>query len=163
MDLVARHRFSARPDEVTAAMMDPAFAPELVAITDVGAVEVVDHGDDGTSRWLSARLTYNGSLDPIAARVLGSSRPSWVQTYRVDSTSTSGRLDIRPDDHGSLLECTARLDFRPVDGGTERSLNGTLNVKVPLIGGRAERALGPAILARIDAEAALLESWLNRA
>jgi hypothetical protein len=162
MDLVARHRFASTAERVTAALVDPAFAPQLVKVLDVGGVEVIDAGGDESSGWLAVRLTYDGSLDPVAARILGSSNPTWVQTYRVDRSTCTGQLTIEPDHHGSLLTCSAAVNVVDRDDGCERSLRGALSVHVPLIGGRAERALEPAILARIDAEAVLLDDWLNR-
>lgn len=143
-------------------MVDPAFTPELVKILNVGAAEVIDAGHDTTSSWLATRLTYDGSLDPIAAQVLGSRHPTWVQTYRIDAPGTTGKLTIEPDHHGSLITCSAQVRLTADDGATERSIRGKLKVHVPLLGGKAERALVPAILARIDAEAELLEAWLTR-
>lgn len=162
MDLVARHRFGAGPASVASAMVDPEFAPELVKILDVGAAEVLDAGSDESSSWLATRLTYDGSLDPIAAQVLGSRHPTWVQTYRIDSSGRTGKLTIEPDHHGSLITCSAQVRLTGDEGGTERTIRGELKVHVPLLGGKAERALVPAILARIDAEAELLEAWLTR-
>ncbi|MDZ7678713.1 MAG: DUF2505 domain-containing protein [Acidimicrobiales bacterium] len=162
MELATRHRFATAPDRVAAAMVDPTFVPELVKILDVGAAEVVEAGHDSTSSWLSTRLTYDGSLDPIAAQVLGSKHPSWVQTYRIDASEVTGQLTIEPDHHASLISCWADIALTATDGGSERSIRGELKVRVPLLGGKAERALVPAIAARIDAEAALLDGWLTR-
>lgn len=167
MDFVARHRFSAAPQTVVAAMIDPGFVATLSDINDVGSVEVIDRGEDGSARWISARLSYDGSLDPLAARVLGSDHPTWVQTYRLDVSDGTGRLDIEPDHHGALLRCSAEVRLVSADGNngtgdrTDRTLRGDLKVRVPLLGGKAEQALMPAILVRIDAEAALLEQWLT--
>jgi hypothetical protein len=161
MQLSAHHHFAATPEEVASAMVAPELVVQLVEVTDVGSVEVIDHGADEHTRWISARLTYNGSLDPIAARVLGSAQPTWVQTYRLAATGRTGHLDITPDHHGSLLQCHADIKLEPATVGTDRALRGELAVRVPLLGGRAERALMPAILARIDAEAVLLDRWLT--
>lgn len=162
MDLRAEHHFPADVAEVVAAMVDPAYVAGLHALPDVGQVEVVDGSTEGVRPWIAMRMVYDGSLDPIAARVLGSSSPSWIQTYRLDVEAGRGTLDISPENHGSILRCRADLGFDPSDGGTRRRLVGELSVKVPLLGGRAERALGPAIVARIDVEAQLLSGWLSR-
>ena len=145
-------------------MTDPDFVVGLVAVRDVGEVTVIDAGSDAEHRWVAARFRYDGSLDPIAARVLGSSSPTWVQTYRMTLDGTSGSLVIEPDHHGSLLECSASVTATiDADGqGTDRRLSGALSVRVPLLGGRAEKALGPAIVSRIDVEADLLAAWLSR-
>jgi hypothetical protein len=162
MELRADHRFSAPPAEVARAMVDPAFAARWDRILDVASVEILDHGSDDGSAWVAARLTYGGSLDPLAARVLGSSHPTWVQTYRVDLAATRGLLTIEPDHHRSVLHCEAEVTLRATDDTmTRRELRGELVVRVPLLGSRAERALAPAIGARIDAEAELLEAWLT--
>ncbi|MGY6500893.1 MAG: DUF2505 family protein [Acidimicrobiales bacterium] len=163
MRIEGRHRFPAPPQDTAAAMTDPEFVAGLVAVPDVGDVAVLDAGSDDDERWVAARFRYDGSLDPIAARVLGSSSPSWVQTYRMAIDGAAGSLVIEPDHHGSLLTCSARVSAEPTtDGGTDRRLDGTLSVRVPLLGGRAEKALGPAILSRIDVEAELLTAWLAR-
>lgn len=160
--LHSEHDFPANPTEVAQALVDPDFAPELAALPDVGDVEVVDQGEIEGSRFLSVRLVYDGSLDGVAAKVLGPTAPSWVQTYRFDIGSGRGRLEIVPESHGSLIDCSAEVALTAVGPGTRRVVDGQLSIRVPLIGGRAERALGPAIAARIDVEADLLNRWLNR-
>lgn len=163
MRLHAEHHFPTDVAAVVAAMIDPEFVAGLTALPDVGAVEVVDGGGTAADPWLATRMVYDGSLDPIAARVLGSSSPSWIQTYRLDVAAGRGTLEIAPEHHGSILRCQAELRFAATDEGhTTRTLDGELSIKVPLLGGRAERALGPAIVARIDVEAELLAGWLNR-
>lgn len=163
MRLQARHHFDAPPEAVIDALLDPEFAPLLVGLPDVGRVEVVSSsaagGRDGS---LAVRLVYDGSLDGIAAKVLGSSAPSWVQTYRFDRGAHRGTLTIEPDAHGGLIDCSAQIEVVAAGSGAHRSVDGHLSVKVPLVGGRAERALGPAILGRIDAEAEILSRWLAR-
>ena len=141
-------------------MTDPDFVIQLVALPDVGGVEVLEAGSDDEHRWITARFAYNGSLDPIAARALGSGNPSWTQTYRMRIDGSAGRLTIAPGQHSSLLDCSAAVTIREVDGGIERLINGMLKVRLPLVGGRAERALVPAILRRLDVEAQLLDRWL---
>lgn len=164
MRLQAGHDFDAPPEAVIEALLDPDLAPWLVELPDVGRVEVVaaSGAEDGFERSLSVRLVYDGSLDGIAATVLGSTAPSWVQTYRVEPGSLSGTLTIEPDVHGGLIDCSATVSVSATGAGSHRSIDGHLSVKVPLVGGRAERSLVPAVLARIDAEAEILRRWLAR-
>lgn len=142
-------------------MTDPSFVTTLTEIPDVGSVAIIDQGNDAGTSWISARLTYDGSLDPLVARVLGSDRPTWVQTYRMSTSTPSGHLEIQPDHHSNLLQCHTAIVFEATNGGTNRTLQGQLVVRIPVLGGRAERSLMPAILARIDAEALLLDRWLG--
>ncbi|MBK5222614.1 MAG: DUF2505 domain-containing protein [Acidimicrobiia bacterium] len=159
MKLQAAHEFAAPPERVAAAMTDPAFAIGLVGLPDVGRVEVVESVPGAASAVLTIRMVYDGALDPVAARVLGSSTPSWLQTYQVGVAG--GTLTISPEHHGSLLRCRADIAFTDTAEGCRRTMTGELTVRVPLVGGRAERALAPAINARIDVEAELLRWWLS--
>ena len=159
--LHAEHEFDAPCDAVLDALLDPAFVPELAALPDVGSVELVDHRLDATSGLMAVRLTYDGAVDGIAATVLGSTTPSWVQTYTIDRTRRVGTLTIVPDSHGSFIECGAAIALTGDDHRCRRVIDGSLSIRVPLLGGKAERTLGPAILARIDTEAELLRAWLG--
>ena len=162
MRLHAEHDFAADAGAVIDVLLDPAFVPTLAELPDVGSVEIVSREVDAGTGVLALRLTYDGSVDGIAAKVLGSSTPSWVQTTRFDRTSLSGDLTISPDVAGSLFDCSATVSFEPTAGGCRRIVDGSLSVRIPLVGGKAERSLGPAILARIDAEADLVDRWLSR-
>jgi hypothetical protein len=160
--LHAEHDFAATPQEVAEALVDPDFAPELAGLPDVGKVEVVEAGSQGGMRFLSVRLVYEGSVEGIAAKVLGPTAPSWVQTYRFDVDAARGRLEIVPESHGSLIDCSADVVLIAEDTTTRRIVDGQLTIRLPVVGGRAERALAPAIGARIDVEADLLTGWLAR-
>lgn len=158
--LHAEHDFAATPQEVAEGLVDPEFVPELAGLPDVGEVEVVEARSEGDERVLSVRLVYDGSVEGIAAKVLGPTAPSWVQTYRFDVAAGRGRLEIVPESHSSLIDCSADVVLTAEDNTTRRVVDGQLTIRIPVVGGRAERALAPAIYARIDVEADLLTRWL---
>jgi len=160
--LHAEHHFDATPSAVVDAMLDPEFVPELRALPAVGSVQVVEQETDGPVRRLSVRLEYVGAVEGIAAKVLGPTAPSWVQTYEFDGDASHGSLIITPDVHASLFDCSAEIDITATPQGARRVVNGTLKVRLPLVGGKAELALGPPILERIGQEAELLRIWLRR-
>ena len=85
----ARHEFEAAPDAVGAAMTDPAFVASL-HLPDLEPPEVLDHRVDDDGRMVRARFRFVGKLDPIARRVLGNDRISWVQEVRVNGPSSEG-------------------------------------------------------------------------
>lgn len=162
MRLHTEHDFAADAASVIDVLLDPDFVTTLTALPDVGSVEIVARDVGAAEGTLAMRLTYDGSVDGIAAKVLGSGTPSWVQTYRFDLVARSGDLTISPDVAGNLFDCAAAVSFEPTDEGCRRVVDGTLAIRIPLVGGKAERSLGPAILARIDTEADLVDRWLNR-
>lgn len=156
----AEHRFLAPPDAVAAGMTDEGFVAGLV-LHDVATPEVLDRVEDADGVTLQARYRFVGSLDPLARRILGGDRISWVQEVRVDPLKRAGMLTVRSDVRADRLQCQGGYRLEPVDGGgTARVLHGSLSIKVPLIGGRAEGHILPGLLSRIDDEAAALERWL---
>jgi hypothetical protein len=160
-DFNAKHQFTASPDEVAAGMTDAEFVSGLT-LPDVSAPEVLDRVDDADGVVLRARYRFVGSLDPLARRILGGDRISWVQEVRVDPSKRAGTLTVRPDVQADRLRCQGDYELEPIeDGGTRRVLHGSLSIKVPLIGGRAEGLILRGLLKRIDLEAAALEHWLT--
>src|SRR3954464_6932214 len=88
----ARHEFDAPPATVAATMTDPAFVASL-QLPDLERPEVVEHG----AGFVRARFRFVGKLDPIARRILGNDRISWVQEVRFDEADGRGGLAVIPD------------------------------------------------------------------
>jgi hypothetical protein len=161
-DFDADHRFTVAPDAVADGMTDERFVAGLT-LPDVAPPEVLDRVENADGVTLRARYRFVGSLDPLARRILSGDRISWVQEVRVDPSKRAGLLTVRSDVQADRLQCHGRYELEPLDdGGTRRVLHGSLAIKVPIIGGRAERHILPGLLKRIDLEAAELDAWLAR-
>jgi hypothetical protein len=155
----ARHEFDAPPAAVAAAMTDPAFVASL-RLPDLEAPEVLEHHADENGTLLRARFRFVGKLDPIARRILGNDRISWVQEVRVDPTSEHGTLAVVPDVHPDRMRFSGEYRLEPTNGGSVRELHGELSIRVPVIAKRAENHILPGLLRRIDLEAEALRTWL---
>jgi hypothetical protein len=161
-DFDTAHQFNAPADRVAAGMTDAAFVAAL-ALPDVAPPEVLDRVEDANGITLRARYRFVGILDPIARRILSGDRISWVQEVRVDSSQRAGTLTVRSDVQPDRLQCQGDYQLEALDGGgTCRRLHGSLAIRVPIIGGRAERTILPGLLKRIDVEAAALDDWLTQ-
>jgi hypothetical protein len=154
------HEFPAPPAAVAGAMTDPEFVSS-VRLPDLEPPEILARDETGAGTVLRYRYRFVGTLDPLGRRILGNDRISWVQEVTVAPDGRDGRLRVTPDARAERLEFSGafRLDDGP-NGGTVRSLTGTLAIKVPLIGGRAERHVLPGLLRRVDLEAEALREWL---
>jgi hypothetical protein len=161
MRLEARHEFPAPVEAVEAAMADPAFYGQLRDLPDLAPPEVLDRTASGSRITLRVRYVFTGHVDPIVKRLVDVDELVWVQTTEFDTEAHEASLTVVPEKLGSMLRCGGRFELAPTPaGGTVRTLTGELKVKVPLLGGRAEKALGPGILRRIDLEADALRTWL---
>ncbi len=158
----ARHEFPAVPDAVAGLLSDPAFHLAL-DLPDLSRPEVVEHSVDGCVRRLRLRYEFTGHLDPIARRVVAGRRLTWLQDLRLDSSSGVGELSFMAEAEAERLYGSASVTLVAGDGGgTRREVAGELFVKVPVVGGTAERRIVPGLLRRLDAEADALCAALIR-
>jgi hypothetical protein len=153
------HQFAAPPDAVAGAMTDETFVASL-RLPDLEAPDVLGRSSDANGTVIRYRYQFVGTLDPIARRILGSDRISWVQEVRVDPSAARGDLAVTADSHPERLQFSGDYTLTANDGGTTRRLRGTFAIKVPLVGRKAEQHILPGLLQRIDLEAEAMRTWL---
>ena len=145
-------------------MFDPEFFAGLRDLPGVEAPQVLERHERGSTVDVSLRYRFSGDLPSIARSVLGRGEVAWVQRCRVDLERHRTEFTIEPETHAELLTCSGAYLLRmlrpPPDAETARTISGELRVRVPLLGGRAERAIGSGLVERLDAEASALERWL---
>ena len=106
------------------------------------------------TRLLKLRYEFVGHLDAIAKRVIGNRKLTWIQEMRLDSVSGLGTLSFSAEADPKKLFGSADVALvARGDGETQRTVAGDLFVKVPLIGGTAEKKIVPGLVARLDVEA----------
>jgi hypothetical protein len=157
------HEFSGSVPRVATIMSDPSFHTGL-ELPDLSRPEVVAHEVDGASHRLVLRYRYEGQLDPIARKVVGARAITWVQDLRIDVATGEGALGFSADGVGGRADGTATVTIAPVgSGGCRRAIRGEFRIRVPLLGGKAERAIVPGLERRLDVEAAALSVELELA
>lgn len=154
------HDFPADPEKVVATLCDPAFQQQL-ELPDLSAPTVVDASTDGTTRVLKLRYEFVGSLDGIARKLLGSRKLTWLQELRMDAHSLRGALVFAAEADPNRLHGRGVITLTATPGGTHRHIDGELNVKVPLVGGTAEKKIVPGLIRRLDIEAAAVTAELT--
>jgi hypothetical protein len=158
----AEHQFSGRVEALTALLLDPGFHTQL-QLPDVGLPEVVEATKRGDEDVLRLRYEYTGQLDPIARRLLGNRKLTWLQEMRVDREIGTGRLSFHAEADPDRLHGSANVRLEATDSGTRsrRRLEGDLKVAVPVVGGTAERRIIEGLLRRLDVEARALDQRLR--
>jgi hypothetical protein len=159
MHFTAEHRFAAPVDAVIAGLTDPAFHRGL-QLPDLKLLDA-DVQPNQSETVLRLRYDFVGHLDPLARRLLGGRRLTWLQELRVDRASGAGRLTFAAEADPRRLHGRADVVIEPDDGGTRRTLDGELVVEVPIVGGNAERRIVPGLLRRLDIEASALDQCLR--
>jgi hypothetical protein len=159
MHFAAEHRFAAAVDAVIAGLTDPAFHRGL-RLPDLELLDVDVHPNQSETV-LRLRYDFVGHLDPLARRLLGGRRLTWLQELRLDRASGAGRLTFAAEADPRRLHGLADVVIEPDDGVTRRTLDGDLVVEVPVVGRNAERRIVPGLLRRLDIEAAALDQRLR--
>jgi hypothetical protein len=156
----AEHRFQAPIPAVVALLADPDFYRGL-ALPDLSEPEVLEEANDGDHALLRLRYQYVGSLDPMAQRLLGAKRLTWIQLVRVDRSEGSGTLGFEAEKDPRRLHGSARFVLSEAADTTVRRIDGDLIVAVPGIGRMAERRIVSGLLHRLDIEAQALDDRLD--
>lgn len=152
MRFEGEHRFAAPPPAVVDVLADPAFYQDLT-LPDLRLDDVVDHHRDETGAVVRLRYEYTGNLDPMALRLLGGERLTWLQELAIEPSGTSGTLTFRTEANPDVLHGDASFTLDADGGTTVRRLSGDVVVTLPIIGAMAERRIVPGVVARLDIEA----------
>jgi hypothetical protein len=156
------HDFPASSAAVAAVLCDPAFHTRL-DLPDLSRPEVVTSSIEGTTRLLLLRYEYIGQVDPIARRIVGNRKLTWMQELRLDTESFTGTLSFSAEQDEKRLNGTAAVAITDTGDGahSRRRISGDLHVRVPLVGGTAERRIVPGLVRRLDVEAVALAEALS--
>ncbi len=156
----AEHRFHGPEQEVLSILSDPSFYLGLT-LPDLSRPELLDSTDDGDVAELRFRFQFEGSLDPIARRLIGSGRLAWIQEVRVDRRERIGSIRFQAEQDPKRLHGSADYELVASGDGTVRRLDGELVVAVPGIGRMAERRILPGLERRLDIEAQAVDERLR--
>jgi len=147
------HDFDGTVEAVARIMSDPEFQTAL-ELPDLSRPTVVAHDVDGAVHHLTLRYQYVGQLDPIAQKVVGGRAITWVQDLRLDVATGAGTLAFTADGVAGRADGAATVTITPTgEGACRRRIVGEFRVKIPVIGGKAERAIVPGLERRLDVEA----------
>jgi hypothetical protein len=156
----SKHDFTASVVRVATLMSDPDFQTQL-DLPDLSRPDVVDFEVDGSNRLLRLRYQYIGQLDSIARRVVGDRKLTWIQALEIDPTAGIGTLSFSAEEDPGRVNGSATVSIVPTDAGcSRRSIAGDFRIRIPVIGGTAERKIVPGLVRRLDVEADALSAEL---
>jgi hypothetical protein len=154
------HEFAAPCAPVAALLCDAAFHRDL-ELPDLGRPEVLDDATEGPVRRLRLRYEYTGTLDPVAQRIAGNQRIAWVQEIRLDTDRFTGTLTFTAERDAGIVQGGADVAITALDGDrSRRRISGDLRIRIPVLGGTAERRIVPGLVRRLDVEAAAVAQAL---
>lgn len=160
MRFTVHQRFTDSPEAVAGAFADPALYSAFDELPKLSRPEVVAHAVHDHEVSLQIRYRFTGDLSSAARAVLDPSRLTWVEHSIHDLTARTTTFHMVPDHYADRFRCSGVYRFEPDGSGTRRVGEGDIKVRAPLVGGAVERAIVSGLREHLDAEVAVVESFL---
>jgi Protein of unknown function (DUF2505) len=161
VDFAADQVFAAGGDAVARAYADPALYEHLVGLPKLGTPEVLDHRVEGTTVRLAIRYRFVGDLAPAVTAVVDPRKLSWVEQSVHDLAARRIRYRLDPDHYADRLRSAGTCAITDRDnGGSVRTVEGSLKVKALIVGGAVERAIVSGLREHLAGEVALVEQYV---
>jgi hypothetical protein len=141
---------------------DPAFITARAALPKLGDAELLESSRDGDTARQRIRLRFTAPLSPAVTAVIDPNRLTWVDDATYDLVAHVAEHRVVPDHYADRLRCSYRATIELGPAGTCRVLVGAVKVRMPLVGGRVERAIVSGLSEHAAAEAELLDEWVAR-
>ncbi len=161
MDFTLHQEIPAPADAVDAALVNPEFLTRMDELPKLGSAEIVTNARDGDIVKLQVRYLFQADLSAAVTRVVDPARLTWIEDSTCDLSSRLTTCVIRPDNYANLLEGSYEATISVTDAGCVRTVRGRIKVRVPLLGGKVEKAIVGGLSENSDAQTALLTEFLS--
>lgn len=127
------------------------------------AVTTLDSLDVRTDGTVAVRYTLDVGrqlLPGQVARLLpGDVTMQYVETWTPDGRVVQGRIGVSVS--GGLGSCNATSWLEPTPQGSTLRFEGSVKVKIPLVGGNLEKAIGADLAANIPSVLDFTTAWIS--
>ena len=157
-----RSRFTRDAAAVHAALIDPAYLKARLAVLGGKDAELLDHrrASDQVEYHLKHGVEARDLPSAVRALLGGDLTIDRVETWRpAGSAGYDGTVRVAiPGMPGELTGRMTLADVAPE--GSERVIDGSVRIPIPLVGGKAEETVSGQILRLLDAEHEFTQKWL---
>ena len=154
-------RWTATVDEVVEVYLDPAFWAELTELSATRPPTVLGIERSGDRAVVRLRYSLSVELPREAARFIDPGDVTWVEETVWDLPRRSAEIRFLPTQAGGLLKAGATAQLHDEGAAALRRIRGELKVRIPLVGGRVERAIVEGVGEHLDAEAEAVAARLG--
>ena len=162
MRLSAEIRYDADPAAVFTMLTDPDFQERKCAATGALDHEVeIEEYDDGSAAIRTTRTMPTDQVPDFVRTFVGQT----LTVVQVDDWQTAAADGSREgtvvvEIKSAPVRLAGSMTLRPDGGGTRQTIDGDLKASVPLVGGRIEKAVEPALQAALRVEQREGRAWL---
>lgn len=162
MRLTADIRYDAAPDAVFAMLSEPGFQEKRCLATGALSHDVtVEEYDDGSVTVTAHRTMPTDEVPDFVRTFVGSTLVvSEIQDWHVPDADGGRDGTLVLEIKGAPVRMTGTLRLTAEGSGTVETIDCDLKAAVPLVGGKIEKAVEPAIRAAIRVEEREGRAWL---
>lgn len=163
MKIAKTIEYAANPTEVFEVLSDAKFQEAKCAAT--AAVKYTADVKTSGDRTVitTMRILPSDGLPDFARSMVGETlKVTETQDWGPASDDGSRQGTVEMGVAGAPISLTGTLSLKPGGAGTIENIDSELKAKVPLIGGKIEKAAAPPIEEAIAIEAETAEKWLAR-
>lgn len=160
MDFTLRQEIPAPIDAVEAALVDDDFPARMAELPKLGSADVLLNERDGDTVKLQVRYLFQADLSASVTRFVDPKDLTWVEDSTVDVAQHHTACEIKPDNYANLLSGSYEARISASGTGCVRTVKGTIKVHVPLLGGKAEKAIIGGLSENADAQTTLITEFV---
>ncbi len=161
MDFTLKQAIPAPVDAVDEALVNPDFLTRMAELPKLGSAAVLGHERDGVTVKLQVRYLFQADLSAAVTRFVDPKNLTWVEDSTCDLAQHHTACDIKPDNYENLLSGSYEAQIEASDDGCVRTVRGMIKVHVPLLGGKAEKAIIGGLSENADAQTTLLTEFIS--
>jgi hypothetical protein len=162
MHFELEQRIQCPVDQVVAAFVDPRYYDMLDALPKLGRPEVLTHEVHDSTAHLRIRYRFTGHLSSAVRAAVDPQKLSWVEDAEHDLVNHRVRFRMLADHYADRFQCSGTYRFEPAgDAATDRVCAGDLQIRMPLVGHRVEKAIVSGLREHLDSEVELVERFIN--
>jgi hypothetical protein len=161
VDFAITHSFEERPELVAEAMLDEDYQESL---RNLGRLrrKLLDQKTQTDGRVVRrTRCVLDIEISGMAKRLIGDGDPAWVENAIWSEEAMLWTFTIDPEIAKELLEAKGTIQITEAEGGTQRTIEGQVKVRVPFYGSRVEGWIVEGLIDAYDQEADRLRAWIG--
>ena len=161
MDFTLTQEIARPADAVDEALVNPTFLTRMAELPKLGSAEVVANDRDGDIVKLQVRYLFQAELSSAVTKFVDPDKLTWIEDSTCDLAAHRTTCVIRPDNYEKLLQGSYDATIAASGSGCVRTVTGTVKVRVPLLGGKVEKAIVSGLRENADAQVLLLEDFIS--
>jgi hypothetical protein len=144
------------------ALLDPNFIHTTSDLPKLGGAEVLECSRNQHTARLRVRYKFTAPLSRAVTSVIDPDNLTWVDDATFDLAAVRSAHVLLPDHYADRLDAHYTSTLAPDGAGSHWTLQGSLDVHAPLVGGKVAHVIVDGLHEAVTAQGVLLDEWLAK-